>query len=95
MDPEDVQLYYQIAVTGRRDLGLAPSYRSGCEMTILRMFAFEPADPGTDSPPVPPARPAATSGEVREAGPAPEASSAPESAAQDMPVSSAGTRRRC
>jgi len=43
MDPEDVQLYYQIAVTGRRDLGLAPSDRSGCEMTILRMFAFQPA----------------------------------------------------
>ncbi|MFW5927486.1 MAG: DNA polymerase III subunit gamma/tau, partial [Wenzhouxiangella sp.] len=43
LDPEDVQLYYQIAVTGRRDLDLAPSDRSGCEMTILRMFAFQPA----------------------------------------------------
>jgi len=42
LDPEDVQLYYQIAITGRRDLGLAPSNRSGCEMTILRMFAFQP-----------------------------------------------------
>lgn len=43
MDPEDVQLFYQIVLTGRRDLGLAPSNRSGCEMTILRMFAFQPA----------------------------------------------------
>jgi len=43
LDPEDVQLYYQIAVTGRRDLGLAPSARTGCEMTLLRMFAFQPA----------------------------------------------------
>jgi DNA polymerase III subunit gamma/tau len=43
LDPEDVQLYYQIAVTGRRDLALAPSDRSGCEMTVLRMFAFRPA----------------------------------------------------
>jgi len=43
LDPEDIQLYYQIAVTGRRDLALAPSDRSGCEMTILRMFAFRPA----------------------------------------------------
>ena len=43
LDPEDVQLFYQIAVTGRRDLGLAPSMRTGCEMTLLRMFAFEPA----------------------------------------------------
>ena len=46
LDAEDVQLFYQIAVTGRRDLGLAPSMRTGCEMTILRMFAFEPARPG-------------------------------------------------
>ncbi|MBY6203554.1 DNA polymerase III subunit gamma/tau [Halomonas denitrificans] len=46
LDPEDVQLYYQIAVTGRRDLGLAPSMRTGCEMTLLRMFAFQPAGEG-------------------------------------------------
>ncbi|WP_376695301.1 DNA polymerase III subunit gamma/tau [Wenzhouxiangella sp. EGI_FJ10305] len=45
LDPEDVQLWYQIAITGRRDLSLAPSERSGCEMTILRMFAFQPAEP--------------------------------------------------
>jgi len=56
MDSEDVQLYYQIAVTGRRDLGLAPSDRSGCEMTILRMFAFQPAAASRKPPS---ARPAA------------------------------------
>jgi DNA polymerase-3 subunit gamma/tau len=39
-----VQLYYQIAVTGRRDLGLAPDPRIGFEMTLLRMLAFQPAD---------------------------------------------------
>ncbi|NDY96854.1 DNA polymerase III subunit gamma/tau [Wenzhouxiangella limi] len=44
LDSEDVQLYYQIAVTGRRDLHLAPTERSGCEMTLLRMFAFAPMD---------------------------------------------------
>ena len=38
-----VQLYYQIAVTGRRDLGLAPDPRVGFEMTLLRMLAFQPA----------------------------------------------------
>ncbi len=43
LDPEDIQLFYQIVVTGRRDLALAPSDRSGCEMTVLRMFAFRPA----------------------------------------------------
>lgn len=44
IDPEDLQLYYQIAITGRRDLDLAPSARTGCEMTVLRMLAFRPAD---------------------------------------------------
>ena len=42
LDPEDVQLFYQIAITGRRDLVLAPNERSGCEMTVLRMLAFQP-----------------------------------------------------
>ncbi|MEE4189960.1 MAG: DNA polymerase III subunit gamma/tau [Halieaceae bacterium] len=40
---EDVQLYYQFAVTGKRDLGLAPDPRSGMEMVLLRMVAFRPA----------------------------------------------------
>jgi DNA polymerase III subunit gamma/tau len=42
--PEDVQLYYQIGVIGRRDLPYAPDPRSGVEMTLLRMLAFRPAD---------------------------------------------------
>jgi len=37
-----VQLYYQIAITRRRDLGLAPDPRIGFEMTLLRMLAFQP-----------------------------------------------------
>jgi len=41
--PEDVQLFYQIAVLGRRDLPLAPDARTGIEMTLLRMLAFRPA----------------------------------------------------
>lgn len=41
---EDLQLYYQIAITGRRDLRLAPDPRSGFEMTLLRMLAFRPGD---------------------------------------------------
>jgi len=43
---EDVQLYYQIALIGRRDLGLAPEPRVGFEMTLLRMLAFRPLPPG-------------------------------------------------
>jgi DNA polymerase-3 subunit gamma/tau len=41
--PEDVQLYYQIALMGRRDLSLAPSPIRGFEMIMLRMLAFKPA----------------------------------------------------
>ncbi len=40
--PEDVQLFYQTALLGRRDLHLAPDPRSGVEMTLLRMLAFQP-----------------------------------------------------
>ncbi|HJP05665.1 MAG: DNA polymerase III subunit gamma/tau [Gammaproteobacteria bacterium] len=39
---ELVQLFYQIAVTGRRDISLAPDPRLGFEMTLLRMVAFQP-----------------------------------------------------
>mgnify|MGYP006271396445 CR=1 FL=1 len=72
LDPEDVQLYYQIAITGRRDLGLAPSMRTGCEMTLLRMFAFEPASPA-GAPPPGEGKPAASTGQsaVREPEPEP------------------------
>ncbi|MGH8053327.1 MAG: DNA polymerase III subunit gamma/tau [Stenotrophomonas sp.] len=41
--PEVVQLWYQMALSGRRDLHLAPSPRAGFEMTVLRMLAFRPS----------------------------------------------------
>jgi DNA polymerase-3 subunit gamma/tau len=48
MAPEDAQLYYQTAITGRRDLYMAPEPRIGFEMTLLRMLVFRPsADSGT------------------------------------------------
>jgi DNA polymerase-3 subunit gamma/tau len=40
--PEDIQLYYQIALIGRRDLPLAPTSKTGFEMIMLRMLAFRP-----------------------------------------------------
>jgi DNA polymerase III subunit gamma/tau len=43
LTPEDVQLFYQTAITGKRDLALAPDPKSGFEMTLLRMLAFRPA----------------------------------------------------
>jgi DNA polymerase III subunit gamma/tau len=56
MSPEDVQLYYQTAITGRRDLHMAPEPRIGFEMTLLRMLVFRPAgevavSAGTAAPP--------------------------------------------
>jgi len=48
--PEVVQLWYQMALNGRRDLPLAPSPRAGFEMAVLRMLAFRPA---AAVPPVP------------------------------------------
>ena len=53
--PEDVQLYYQIVVHGRHELGLAPDEYAGFTMTLLRMLAFAPASSGGE----PVARPAA------------------------------------
>jgi DNA polymerase-3 subunit gamma/tau len=43
ISPEDVQLYYQIALMGQRDLDLAPDPRRGFEMIMLRMLTFRPA----------------------------------------------------
>ncbi len=55
--PEVVQLWYQMAINGRRDLPLAPSPRAGFEMSLLRMLAFRPSgDEG--------ARPASVGGAV-------------------------------
>ena len=43
VSPADLQLFYQTALVGRRDLDLAPDPRSGAEMALLRMLAFRPA----------------------------------------------------
>jgi DNA polymerase-3 subunit gamma/tau len=42
IDPEDTQLYYQIALHGRRDLPLAPDEYAGFSMALMRMLAFSP-----------------------------------------------------
>ncbi|MFA7240946.1 MAG: DNA polymerase III subunit gamma/tau [Sulfuricellaceae bacterium] len=43
---EEIQLYYQIALHGRRDLFLAPDEFTGFSMTLLRMLAFTLESPG-------------------------------------------------
>ena len=43
VSPEHVQLLYQIALQGKKDLPYASDGRAGLEMTLLRMLAFSPA----------------------------------------------------
>ena len=44
---EEVQLYYQFALQGRRDLPLSPDSREAFEMLLLRMLVFRPFEPPT------------------------------------------------
>ncbi|MEM9531461.1 MAG: DNA polymerase III subunit gamma/tau [Pseudomonadota bacterium] len=44
LTPEDIQLYYEIVLRGRRDLDLAPDAAVGFEMTLLRLLAFAPGE---------------------------------------------------
>jgi DNA polymerase-3 subunit gamma/tau len=49
-DPEYIQLGYQIAVHGRKELPLAPDEQAGFVMTLLRLFTFRPALDGDVTP---------------------------------------------
>ncbi len=44
--PEDIQLFYQIAIHGRAEIDLAPDEYAGFTMTLLRMLAFAPSRNG-------------------------------------------------
>ena len=70
ISPEDVQLFYQTALMGGRDLALAPDPRSGAEMTLLRMLAFQPRETGAE-----PVRRAPQLAKVTAAAPAPVSTS--------------------
>jgi DNA polymerase-3 subunit gamma/tau len=70
MGGEDVQLYYQTAIMGRRDLALAPDPLTGFRMTLIRMLAFRPESAGQGR--VPALDASAKAG----AGPAPDLASA-------------------
>jgi DNA polymerase-3 subunit gamma/tau len=78
---EEVQLFYQISITSRPDLSLAPDEQTGFAMTLLRMLAFRPGSEtvragGGTVPPPPSAtpRPSAPAPATR---PAPTTSAAP------------------
>ncbi|MFN3545284.1 MAG: DNA polymerase III subunit gamma/tau [Thiobacillus sp.] len=85
LDPETVQLYYQIALNGRRDLPYAPDELSGFGMTLLRMLAFTPGAGDRAARPAQAVRPASVRAEaaprvsaaVTGSDPAPQAYAAP------------------
>ena len=57
-DAEDLQLYYQIAVQARAEIGLAPDEYAGFTMALLRMLAFAPASGESSARATPAAKPA-------------------------------------
>ncbi|WP_025902215.1 DNA polymerase III subunit gamma/tau [Tatumella sp. UCD-D_suzukii] len=63
LPPEEIQLYYQTLLVGRKELAYAPDQRMGVEMTLLRALAFHPLaeikEPATVSHTQPPAEPVA------------------------------------
>ncbi len=61
-DAEELQLYYQIALYGRRDLPLAPDEFAGFSMSLMRMLAFRPVEAGGAPAKAAPARRVAATG---------------------------------
>ncbi len=92
MSAEDVQLYYQIALLGRRDLPLSPEPRGGFEMVMLRMLAFRP---GVAAPVKAPAaaapRPKVQAAAAKPSTPAAKSAPVPASASAPEHVAAAGS----
>ncbi|MGH8150784.1 MAG: DNA polymerase III subunit gamma/tau [Steroidobacteraceae bacterium] len=88
--PEDVQVYYQAAILGRRDLPLAPDPRTGFEMTLLRMVAFRL---GGEASAEPEPRPGPARGQTSVSGSGPARGPTPVPSTAAQPVSSANGGR--
>jgi DNA polymerase-3 subunit gamma/tau len=87
---EEAQLFYQITITSRPDLSLAPDEQTGFAMTLLRMLAFRPGNnsnggggnaPAPSAPPVNTARPASSAAPAARV-PAPAPATKPAASAQ-------------
>ena len=83
-DPEFIQLGYQIAVHGRKELPLAPDDQAGFAMTLLRLFTFRPALDG--EPAVPPAKAVPRTAPLKAASPAIKVVPVPVAETAPMPV---------
>ncbi|WP_305908282.1 DNA polymerase III subunit gamma/tau [Methylomarinum sp. Ch1-1] len=91
LSPENVQLYYQIALIGQRDMDLAPDPRSGFEMILLRMLTFKPKKSALEAAPaaVQQPRPSPAPVQTKPAS-VPEQRSAPAKTAAPPPVEPLG-----
>jgi DNA polymerase-3 subunit gamma/tau len=76
--PEDIQLFYQIALLARRDLGLAPDEYAGFTMCLLRMLAFAPGDTPAPSKQAPMVKPTVTTPAAQAATAMPAAKEEPQ-----------------
>jgi len=85
LPPDEVQLYYQIALHGRNDLHLAPDEYAGFTMALLRMLAFRPGDAA--APPAPRAAALQAGAAARTSAPVPPraAKTAPAAAPAAVP----------
>ena len=104
---EEAQLFYQITITSRPDLSLAPDEQTGFAMTLLRMLAFRPGSNGgggsnsssapssPSAPPVNTARPAAPAPKASAPAPAARvaAPAAPMSTPSASPAAASSTER--
>lgn len=76
--PEAIQLYYQLLISGKKELPYAPDPRIGLEMTLLRAIAFVPATVHDTPSPVQSARAAALAAASVPTEPAPSVSHSPQ-----------------
>src|SRR5260221_14002372 len=93
IDPESVQLYYQIALQGREDLPLAPDEHGGFGMTLLRMLPFRPPRAGQAIEKPPPAKRPASKNEKPKSE-TPKAAAPPRLAQLGQQIPGAGAPRQ-
>lgn len=90
--PEDIQLYYQIGLLGRRDLSLTSSPQQGFEMIMLRMLAFKPGN--TSAEPITQIKPETKSENLKPSAPLAAVATqtaAPAEKQAEKPVAAAAT----
>ena len=81
---EDVQLFYQVALMGRKDMPLVPDARRGLEMVLLRMLLFRPHGMASSAP-------SSANGSTPAGGkPSPQRSSAKQNASGSGPTTGGG-----